>query len=194
MNEGSPAGDSTFSPIPMDGRLSERPHLQLVDSDGKGPAFTGGKTLSEPPNEGIGMSAEPSLPRNPARRMNAEAIERHLQRRPARDLLVLAGTLLIAIVSVPIVGFHPGIVALFAGIGVAAILRFLWIERRVAPLVIARRYLLCMTLVGVVGLSASGAEIVVMRPTVTSIAGATLFVGVLFVLAGVYGYRLVPRA
>ena len=140
------------------------------------------------------MSAEPSLPRNPARRMNAEAIERHLQRRPVRDLLVVAGTLSIAILSVPIVGFHPGIVAVFAGIGVAAILRFMWIERRVASLVIARRYLLCLTSVGVGGLTASGAEIVVMGSTATSIAAAGLFVGVLFVVAGVYGYRSVPRA
>ncbi len=140
------------------------------------------------------MSAEPSLPPNPARRMNAEDIERHLRRRPVRDLLVIAGTVLIAVVSVPIVGFHPGIVVLFAGIGVAAILRFLWIERRIAPLVIARRYILCMTLVGVIGLGASGAEIVAVRPTDTSIPGATLFVGVLFILAGGYVYRLVPRA
>ncbi len=126
--------------------------------------------------------------------MNAEDIERHLRRRPVRDLLVIAVAVLIALVSVTIVGFHPGIVLLFAGIGVAAILRFVWIERRVAPLVIAGRYILCMTLVGVVGLSASGAEIVVLRPPATSIAGAALFVGVLFVLSGVYVYRLVPRA
>jgi hypothetical protein len=125
--------------------------------------------------------------------MDVEAIGRHLRRRPVRDLLVIAGTLMIAVVSVPIVGFHPGIVVLFAGIGVAAILRFLWIEQRVAPLVIARRYFLCMTSLGVVGLSASVAELVLMRPTAMSIAGAPLFVGVLFVFVGAYGYRSVPR-
>jgi hypothetical protein len=96
--------------------------------------------------------------------------------------------------SVPIVGFHPGVVALFGGIGIAAILRFLWIERRVAPLIIGRRFLFCMTLVGVVGLAASGAEIVGMPPPARGIPVATTAVGVLFVLAGIYGYRSFVRA
>ncbi len=96
---------------------------------------------------------------------------------------------LIAALSVPFLGFHLGLVALFLGLGLAAIFRFWWIAHRVEPLVVAPRFILCMTFVGLFGFGASIAEIAFVRPSDDSVAVATASVGVLFTFVGAFGYR-----
>ena len=127
------------------------------------------------------------------RQPSPDRIARALRWRPFTDLSTIAISLLIAVLAIPVLGFHPGLIGLFAGIGLAAILRFWWIAHRVDPIVIAPRFILCMAFVGLLGFGASLAEIALLRPSDDSVAVATASVGVLFVFAGVPGYRFFRR-
>jgi FtsH-binding integral membrane protein len=112
---------------------------------------------------------------------------------PARQVLLNLATgvvmLPVAIVIVVLIGVHPGLIVLIVGIAVGAILKAVWVHQSLPTIDTSLRFILFMTLVGVAGTVASLAELVFWQQSRVDIPGATLVVGVIFVIFGFRGYR-----
>src|SRR6266446_1938064 len=74
--------------------------------------------------------------------LQAEDLENAVRWRPLRDFTNIGVAILIAVGSVPFLGFHLGIVTVFSGLAVASAFRVWWIYRETAAKTIVKRFVL----------------------------------------------------